>query len=73
MLKNADEKVNNSTESQPVDSENKRKSKSKRDESKSVSLLIHEVDIPLNYVIPFRWEAVKLHGKPRVQASVPRA
>ena len=66
MLKNADEKVNNSTESQPVDSENKRKTKSKRDKSKSVSFLKHEMDIRLIFMIPFRWEAMKLHGKPRV-------
>ena len=72
-MENADEKVNNSTESQPDDSENKRKTKSKRANSKSVSLLRHEVDIRLNLVIPFRWEVVKLHGKPRVQASAPRS
>ena len=66
MLKNADEKVNNSTESQPVDSENKRKTKSKRDKSKSVSFLKHEGDISLTLMIPFRWEGVKLRGKPRV-------
>ena len=66
MLKNSDEKVNNSTESQPVDSENKRKTKSMQDKSKSVSFLKHESDIRLTLMNPFRWETVKLHGKPRV-------
>ena len=71
-LNNADQKVQNSTESQPVDSESKRGTKSKRTNSKSVSLLRHEVDIRLNRGVSFRWGAVNLLGKPSVQASAPR-